>query len=243
MRIFSIRNRISIYGYLFVNDKYDDCYMELNEGIEDYPIFFQSFIDKKKYTINSYWTYKWINERIVPYERRNINDILKDNNIPYYNEVLLLISSKGHSSMDDNYIEEVKIQDLDDRVKKRMEYHIIDFIYEKNQLIVFLKNNITYLIENINEEEVPFLSIFGNEIVYNSKVKYDYLYIKDNGKKFSLNYNSLINYINTNVLASKDIINELGFSRQYLNTLKKNNKIIVLDNDLYIKNNVKLYKK
>ena len=124
-----------------------------------------------------------------------------------------------------------------------MEYHIIDFIYEKNQLIVFLKNNITYLIENINEEEVPFLSIFGNEIVYNSKVKYDYLYIKDNGKKFSLNYNSLINYINTNVLASKDIINELGFSRQYLNTLKKNNKIIVLDNDLYIKNNVKLYKK
>ena len=216
MRIFSIRNRINIYGYLFVNDKYDDCYMELNEGIEDYPIFFQSFIDKKKYTINSYWTYKWINERIVPYERRNINDILKDNNIPYYNEVLLLISSKGHSSMDDNYIEEVKIQDLDDRVKKRMEYHIIDF---------------------------PFLSIFGNEIVYNSKVKYDYLYIKDNGKKFSLNYNSLINYINTNVLASKDIINELGFSRQYLNTLKKNNKIIVLDNDLYIKNNVKLYKK
>ena len=145
--------------------------------------------------------------------------------------------------MDDNYIEEVKIQDLDDRVKKRMEYHIIDFIYEKNQLIVFLKNNITYLIENINEEEVPFLSIFGNEIVYNSKVKYDYLYIKDNGKKFSLNYNSLINYINTNVLASKDIINELGFSRQYLNTLKKSNKIIVLDNDLYIKNNVKLYKK
>ena len=98
-----------------MNDKYDDCYIELNEGLEEYPIFFQSFINKNKYTINSYWTYKWINERIVPYERGNINSILKDNKIPYYNELLLLISSKGNSSMDDNYIEEIKESDLDDQ--------------------------------------------------------------------------------------------------------------------------------
>ena len=113
LKIFSIRNKKCIYGYLFMNDKYDDCYIELNEGLEEYPIFFQSFINKNKYTMNSYWTYKWINERIVPYERGNINNILKDNKIPYYNELLLLISSKGNSSMDDNYIEEIKESDLD----------------------------------------------------------------------------------------------------------------------------------
>ena len=31
-----------------MNDKYDDCYIELNEGLEEYPIFFQSFINKNK---------------------------------------------------------------------------------------------------------------------------------------------------------------------------------------------------
>lgn len=226
-----------------MNDKYDDCYIELNEGLEEYPIFFQSFINKNKYTINSYWTYKWINERIVPYERGNINSILKDNKIPYYNELLLLISSKGNSSMDDNYIEEMKESDLDDKIKNRMEYHIIDFIPLDHQLIAFLKNNKSYILDNINEKEIPFLSIFGNEIIYNSKDRYDYLFIRDNGKEFPLSYNALIHYINTNVLTSKEIVDQFGFSRQYLNSLKKENNIISLNNGLYILNSIKLFKK
>jgi len=226
-----------------MNDKYDDCYIELNEGLEEYPIFFQSFINKNKYTINSYWTYKWINERIVPYERGNINSILKDNKIPYYNELLLLISSKGNSSMDDNYIEEMKESDLDDKIKNRMEYHIIDFIPLDHQLIAFLKNNKSYILDNINEKEIPFLSIFGNEIIYNSKDRYDYLFIRDNGKEFPLSYNALIHYINNNVLTSKEIVDQFGFSRQYLNSLKKENNILSLNNGLYILNSIKLFKK
>ena len=226
-----------------MNDKYDDCYIELNEGLEEYPIFFQSFINKNKYTINSYWTYKWINERIVPYERGNINSILKDNKIPYYNELLLLISSKGNSSMDDNYIEEMKESALDDKIKKRMEYHIIDFIPLENQLIAFLKNNKSYILDNINEKEIPFLSIFGNEIIYNSKDRYDYLFIRDNGKEFPLSYNALLHYINNNVLTSKEIVDQFGFSRQYLNSLKKENNILSLNNGLYILNSIKLFKK
>ena len=226
-----------------MNDKYDDCYIELNEGLEEYPIFFQSFINKNEYTINSYWTYKWINERIVPYERGNIHSILKDNKIPYYNELLLLISSKGNSSMDDNYIEEMKESDLDDKIKNRMEYHIIDFIPLDHQLIAFLKNNKSYILDNINEKEIPFLSIFGNEIIYNSKDRYDYLFIRDNGKEFPLSYNALIHYINNNVLTSKEIVDQFGFSRQYLNSLKKENNIISLNNGLYILNSIKLFKK
>lgn len=226
-----------------MNDKYDDCYIELNEGLEEYPIFFQSFINKNKYTINSYWTYKWINERIVPYERGNINSILKDNKIPYYNELLLLISSKGNSSMDDNYIEEMKESALDDKIKNRMEYHIIDFIPLDHQLIAFLKNNKSYILDNINEKEIPFLSIFGNEIIYNSKDRYDYLFIRDNGKEFPLSYNALIHYINNNVLTSKEIVDQFGFSRQYLNSLKKENNILSLNNGLYILNSIKLFKK
>lgn len=226
-----------------MNDKYDDCYIELIEGLEEYPIFFQSFINKEKYTINAYWTYKWINERIVPYERRNINNILKDNKIPYYNELLLLISSKGHSSMDDNYIEEIKEDTLDERMKKRMEFHIIDFIYEVDNLIVFLKNETTVLLENIKDKGIPFLSIFGNEIIYNSKSRYDYLYIRDNGKQFPLSYSALINYINKNVVSTKTIVDTYGFSRQYLNSLKKDARILSLENELYIANSIKLYKK
>ena len=86
-------------------------------------------------------------------------------------------------------------------------------------------------------------SIFGNEIIYNSKDRYDYLFIRDNGKEFPLSYNALLHYINNNVLTSKEIVDQFGFSRQYLNSLKKENNILSLNNGLYILNSIKLFKK
>ncbi len=243
MKIYSIRNSTNIYGYLFMNDDYSDSYIELIEGLSGYPIFFNSFIDKRIYCINSYWTYKWIRERIIPYERMNINSILKDNHIPYYNELIMLISSKGKSSMDDNYIEEIKIDELNISIKNRIDYHIIDFIYTNSNLIVFLKNNETRIIKNVNNNYVPFLSVFGNEIIFNDTIRYDYLYVKEKGEDFLLPYSSLIEYINGNIISSKDITSKFGFSRQYLNKIKNNGEIISLNNDLYIYNNIKLFKK
>ena len=45
------------------------------------------------------------------------------------------------------------------------------------------------------------------------------------------------------VLTSKEIVNQFGYSRQYLKSLKKENNIISLNNGLYILNSIKLFKK
>ena len=68
MKIYEIRNNNNIYGYFYCSDDYEDCYLDLIEGLEEYPIFFNMFIENKKYTINDYWTLKWIKERVIPYE-------------------------------------------------------------------------------------------------------------------------------------------------------------------------------
>lgn len=242
MKIYSIRNKETIYGYLFIANNYEDCYIELVEGLADYPAFFNMFIEKKEYIINSYWTYKWINERIIPYSRQNINDILKDNNIPYYNELLMLIASKAHSSMDDNYIVQISFDEIDDKIKNRINLHIINFIYSKdnNGLIVFFKNRNTKFYNIKNDNDTPFLSTFNNEIIFNSKVRYSYLELYNNGKDFPLSYNDLSNYINKNVLSSSQITSEFGFSRQYLNKLKKNG-LETLNNNLYLRENIVKY--
>ena len=242
MKIYSIKNKNITYGYLFINKTYTDCYIELIEGLDEYPIFFQSFVNKNIYCLNSYWAYKWINERIIPYERKNINDILKENDMKYYNELLMLISSKGKSSMDDNKIEEVNFENIIKSIKDRINYHIVDFIYSNNNLIVFLKNGQTKILKNINYQNQPFLSIFGNEIIFDSKNRINYLFIAEQGDDFPLSYSSLIGYINNNILSSKEIVSTFGFSRQHLNKLKKDKNIISLNNNLYILNDIKQFK-
>lgn len=246
LKIYSIRNKEKIYGYLFINNNLDDCYIELIKDLDEYPAFFNMFALNNEYMINSDWTYKWIKERIIPYERQNINNILKDNKIPFYNELLMLISSKAHSSMDDNYIEEIKYNELDENIKKRMDTYIMDFIYSRdyNNLTIFFKNNKTkcYKIkDNINTN--PFLSKFCNEIIFNIKTRYSYLELYENGNDILLSYNDLKNYMNENILSSSQISEEFNFSRQYLNKLKKEGKIEVLNNNLYLKNNINALKK
>lgn len=244
LKIYSIRNKEKIYGYLFISNNYEDCYIELVEGLDEYPILFNAFVLKNNYMINSYWTNKWINERIIPYSRQNINDILKENKIPYYNELLMLIASKAHSSMDDNYIVQISYDRIDDKTKARMSKHIVDFIYSKdnNGLIVFFKNGDTkfYKVEN---NDIPFISTFNNEIIFNTKIRYSYLELYDKGTSFLLSYNDLKAYINNNVLSSSQVTSEFGFSRQYLYKLKNNNEIESLNNNLYLRENIATYNK
>lgn len=245
MKIYSIRNKEKTYGYLLISNNYEESYIELVEGLNEYPAFFNMFVLKKNYVINSDWTSKWINERIIPYSRQNINDILTENKIPYYNELLMLIAAKAHSSMDDNYIEQISIDKINNNTKNRMNIHILDFIYSKdnNGLIVFFKNGKTKFYGIKDTNDTPFISSFNNEIIFNSKIRYSYLELYNKGIDFMLSYDDLKNYINNNILSSAQVTSEFGFTRQYLHKLKKNNDIEPLNNNLYLRENIAAYNK
>lgn len=243
MKIFSIKNKKETYGYLFINHDYDDCYIELIEDLDYYPIFFKQFVDKRKYIINSYWTYKWIGERIIPLERQNINTILKENNINYYNELKMLISSKGYSSMDDNFIEPIKYDFLDEQIKKRRERLIKDFIIIKSskKIVVFLENDESKIFDYCSDT-IPFINQFGSEIIFTVKERYDYDYIFKNTPNSIFMFSDLKDYIELNLLSSSDITNTYGFKRQYLQTIKKKYKINPISHDLYLNNDIKTCK-
>ena len=244
LKIYAIKNKKNIYGYFFVDLENDDCYIELNEGLDSYPIFFDIFIKKNKYIIESYWTRKWIGERVIPADRQNINDILKDNGFKYYNEILMIIASKAHSSMDDNYLEEIKYEEVSDCVKERRRHLIKDFIYlkEKNKVIVFFENNESKMIDLKTINNKPFINSFGSELISTSYEFYSYDDIYKNGADTPLSYDDLLNYVNENILSTNDIKKEYDYSRQYVNKLKQDKKIYELHDNLFIYNDIKTYK-
>lgn len=245
MKIFAIRNKNMVYAYLFSNDTYDDYYIEINDEVKEQDVFLKMFLDKNEKTINNDWAKRWIDERVIPSNRQNINEILKDSNLQEYNELVLLIKSKGKSSMDDNYLEEIKMDKVSEGVQKRREKRIIDFIFDNNRLFVFFMDGITkeYAINDNNElkyiiNEKPFLSIFGNEIIFNSKIRYNYDYLYDNGTIINISYTGLVAYLVDNLIKTKDVEKELDYSRQYINMLAKKEKIKKINNDIYLKNSV-----
>ena len=96
MKIYAIRNdyindkEILCYLLYFENSK--TFYVELIEEIEvnALPIIFGHFREKDKVTIDSYWSKRWVSERIVPRDRQNIAQILRANKLNEYDENLML---------------------------------------------------------------------------------------------------------------------------------------------------------
>lgn len=239
MKVLEIRNKENIFAYMFyTNNPNDSYYIELNKEAIDYPVFFHLFIENNKYVINNYYSEKYINERIIPYERHNIGSILRENNMYNYNPIDFYIRALGKSSMDDTFIKKIKYEDVLDNVKERRKHLIKDFILlrSNNKLVIFFKNGVAKIIDINNNPNKPFLSLFGEEIIFDSKYRFDYDFLYKNGKDFPLSYSDLINYMDDNILNSGDICEKYSISRQYINQKKED--FIVINNNLYLKNDV-----
>ena len=248
MKVFEIRDNIDIYGYLFCVNNYSDYYIEINSNNLNQDVFFKMFLDKKENTINYTWARRFIEERVIPANRQNINDILLNNGMNEYNELEMFIASNGRSSMDNTYLRKIKEEDIIEEIRERRKRRIIDFIQEENKLIVFFMDGASKLYEITNQDDLKYinntdasLSVFGNEIIFNSKVRFSYDYLYANGKYCDISYSGILNYMNKNLIRNSDISEELNISRQGVNKKLKSSKFININNN-YLRNELVLYK-
>lgn len=246
MKIYEIKDKKYSYAYLFTNDNYTDYYIEINELVDEQVLFFSMFLSKNKLSINHDWAVRWVEERVIPSSRQNIYSILKDANMSSYNELLLFIKAHGKSSMDNTELKQIKEVDLPENIKNRRSNMIIDYIFDNNLLFAFFRDNSCKLYKiNNNELNIidtePHLSIFGNEIIFNSKVRYDYDYLLNNGEDIPLKYSTIMKFVNNSLVSNSEASNILNSSRQYLSKLVHDNRINN-ENGMYLKNQLLLFK-
>lgn len=65
------------------------------------------FLKKGIRKIDSEWSMKWVQSRIIPSSRQNIGEILRKNGMRSYDEHKLLIKNEGRSCQDEYYIERI----------------------------------------------------------------------------------------------------------------------------------------
>ena len=125
MRIFAIKDdtmpQDAVLGYLIYHEPSKSFYIELPDGADswDMPLILSSFADRGEYSIDSAWSRRFVQQRIVPQDRQNIGQILRDNGLGEYDEFSLLMLTMGRCEQDDCYLEEIREEQLPDFLSAR----------------------------------------------------------------------------------------------------------------------------
>ncbi|MBQ4098947.1 MAG: DUF2442 domain-containing protein [Clostridia bacterium] len=247
MKIYAIvenNKKETSIGYLFYYEKSKEFYIELLDGLEewDVPLLLSTLYRKGERTINSYWSKVWVQQRIVPSDRQNIGQILRDNKLNMYDEYLLLMLAKGRCEQDDFYLIPTTVDALPSQIIKRFNYRVENVMTLNNfSLLVTFRNG---KVKKCNLNKY-FIINKGFRIVYKNSQIFNYVRIVeggygvcwdeflsisnmelyDMGKDVSITSDNLNKFVAENVLTTYEVMNLLNCSRQYVNELVKNQKL------------------
>lgn len=125
MKIFAIRDESADeqkdLAYLFYYEHEKKFYIELPQGVDPWemPLLLDSFVKQNETTVNSYWSKMWVQQRIIPAERQNIVEILRDNQLEEYDEYELLMLAMGRCAQDEYYLVPMEEKNLPEDIRQR----------------------------------------------------------------------------------------------------------------------------
>lgn len=96
-------NRNKIVGILNYDERAKKYTIEIPENVtpKEAPFMMSLFLKKGIRTMNSDWSMRWVQSRIIPSSRQNIGEILRVNGMRSYDEHKLLLKNEGRSCQDE----------------------------------------------------------------------------------------------------------------------------------------------
>lgn len=265
MKIFAIRDATDKtqkdLAYLLYYEVDKRFYIELPESADPWetPLLLDSFVKKGEHTVNSYWSRLWVQQRIVPSDRQNIGQILRDNGLRTYDEFALLMLSSGRCEQDDYFLVPMDENSLPKNVIRRFQQKIEDVVpLQGNSILVFFRDGVIRKCDlRAYIDAIPQFSILKNRPDYFSRIQIqpggygiqwdENLAISD-AELYKMGMIIPLEAEDFRAFASERIINAaeaaeiLNCSRQYINELVKTGKLHPIKssekNTLFLKSEV-----
>lgn len=248
MRVFAIRSEDDIrkkdLAYLLYYEKEKRFYIELPDDADvwETPLILDSFLKRGQKTINSYWSLKWVQQRIIPTDRQNLGQILKDNEMEEYDEFQLLIAGEGRCAQDDYYLFEISEEHLLNNISERYEKRLEDVVPLKNgYLLSFFRDgsskkvNIRRLLEydarfsRIMKEQELFNTVKlqpgGYGVCWDEHLTVPDYMLYDEGEELFISLDDFRSFASNRVVNTAEAMDILDCSRQNVNDLIKRGKI------------------
>lgn len=248
MKIYAIKSdsypKDKVLAWLIYYKQFKKFYIELPQDANEWdtPLILSSFATRGIRTVNSYWSKVWVQQRIVPVDRQNLGQILKDNGLAEYDEYSLLMLDDGRCAQDDYYLESCEFDDLPDDIKERFLTRVVEVIpLSGYNLIVFFNNGEAKKcnISKILKSKRDFIPVYENDSIYN-EVRVlpggygigwdDQTEISDTelytiGVEVSVPLEAFLSFLKHRTLNGAETANVLNCSRQNIEQLIKRNRL------------------
>ena len=270
MRIFAIKDETmskeQILGYLIYYENAKSFYIELPEDTDwwDIPPILSSFIKRGEHSVNGYWSRLWVEQRIIPQDRQNIGQILRDNGLDTYDAFSLLMLSMGRCAQDDCYLEEIPEEHLPQLLLSRWKTKVEDVVpMDTPRLLAFFRNG---EVKAVDIRQVPdyapdctpylmsqerFVKVEvqpdGYGIMWSEKAAISDAALYANGISVPLSLEDFCRFVQYRVISASEACSILDCSRQNIDDLMRRDKLHPIRTDakykLFLKNEVLQRKK
>lgn len=218
-------------GFLLYYEREKSYVIELNEVDEwTAPLIFSNKVKSGNFSIGRELTKIWINERVIPSGRQNINSILANAKMQYYDEMILLEKSSARCSQDSMYIKQIDY--VPDLILKRNEHYLRECTLSDDfNLLCFFndgkvnKINLRELVNDTREvnkvlsnEKVFFsghIAAGGFCLTFNDSIDIEAVSLYSKGVAIPVTYNDFVSFVN-NIVDTSECCDIMNCSRQNL---------------------------
>ena len=228
--IFDNENGYSV-GTLLYFEREKVFIVELADGLDEWtaPLLFTAYVKRGIFTIPRDVSLAWIRERIIPSNRQNINQILKNHKLKEYDEIRFLEISEGKCSQDSIVIKKTEM--LPEYVKKRMQHNLSEVVISDDSLLAFFADDTVrkltfeklYQIDGAEKlkSNRPLLEsgrvgAGGYYVTFNNSIDIPAAKLYKAGTKLPLTRSDFLNFVRKNILDTTEVCDILECSRQNL---------------------------
>lgn len=248
MRIFAIRDENALekkdLAYLIYYELEKRFYIELPDDADfwETPLVLSSFAKRGIKTVDAFWSKIWVQQRIVPPDRQNLGQILKDNDLEEYDEFELLMLADGRCAQDSYYLAEISETVLLNMFGSRYQKRVEDVVPLTDcQLLVFFRDGIIRKcdVEALAGNDRQFAPVIKNREIFctvevqtggygvcwgeNLNIPDSVLY--ENGQTIPLSAMDFRQYIHHRVIDTTEATSLLDCSRQNIEDLVRREKL------------------
>ena len=232
MRVFAIKDdslsSSLVLGFFIYYENAKAFYIELPEDADPWqtPLLLDSFVKRGEKSVGSYWSRIWVEQRIVPQDRQNIGQVLKENGLDEYDEFSLLMLSQGRCAQDQCYLEELPADALPEMLKQRWNYKVEDVVPLNNaRLLTFFRDGKVKIVDTHELLEKAPAQPDGYGVRWSEQAVISDHDLYSAGVDIPLSLRDFCRFVQVRVINATEACQLLDCSRQNIDDLVKRNKL------------------
>lgn len=266
MKIYAVRDEAEReprkdLAYLIYYESEKCFYVELPEDADKWetPLLLSSFAERGIRTVGAYYSMLWVRQRVIPPDRQNLGQILKENGLEEYDEHALLALAGGRCAQDSYYLTEIREDELPKSFAYRYRKRIEDVIPKENgELLVFFRDGSVKRCDmgELTGDDRRFsairnrwelfgavrVAVGGYELSWGENLTVADFVLYDRGKEYDFKLDDFERFAAHCLVNTSGAAQILNCSRQYVNELISEGRLRVVRQDsrnkLFLKSEV-----